>query len=600
MSHAPSSRAKRTARALALIAAALIPLAIVASPRLPADSPARPAGEELYRRGVLPSGVPLRATVLGDVPIEGTSAACTTCHQRSGMGSVEGRLWVPPVAGRVLFATRGSGQRLRPAYDDVALARALRDGVDVAGRPLDPLMPRYDLGSAELGALTAYLHGLGSEAAPGVTASEIRFATIVTPDADPAGRRAMSDVLETFFRNKAVQVRAIAKFGTYHDTFRRWVLSTWELSGPSSTWRAQLEERYAKEPVFAIVSGIGGTEWTPVHDFCETRRIPCLLPNVDVAPASAGKSYYSLYVSRGVALEAAAVAAEIASDPAPARVIQVVPTCGPGLAGADALRTALAVRKNVEIVNKIVVPGVLARKTLAAHKDGLRRAMNARPGSGRSRKPMPTRRARKHHRFPAGRRPDRRQGVALVPLTKNDSLCRRPAAAGASVSVRPRRIVVFWTPPTLARSALEGEEGEDPWDRAFVSSTVLDGEPAAIAASALPRSELVHPFTRPDELGRRLANLEIWLHARGVPAGLRRIQDQTLLACTLTGDALMHEFRDFDRDYFLELVDHVGSNQTVSAFHSRLSFGPGQRLLEKGCWLVPAEGDARAARWVTP
>ena len=187
----------------------------------------------------------------------------------------------------------------------------------------------------------------------------------------------------------------------------------------------------------------------------------------------------------------------------------------------------------------------------------------------------------------------------MVSQTRSDSQ-RRPVAGRVSASVRPRQIVVFWVPPELARSALEGEEGEDPWDRVFISSTALDGEPAAMAAHVLPRSELVHPFTRPDELGRRLANLEIWLRTRRVPDGVRRIQDQTLLACSLAGDALMHEFRDFNRDYFLELVDHAGSNQTVSAFHSRLSFGPGQRLLEKGCWIVPLGGEAGAARWVTP
>ncbi len=231
-----------------------------------------------------------------------------------------------------------------------------------------------------------------------------------------------------------------------------------------------------------------------------------------------------------------------------------------------------------------------------ARESGVRRAVDASPRSGRSRRPKPFRRARTTHRSPARRRPERGQGVALVSQTRIVST-GRPVAGRISTSVRPRCIVVFWTPPTLARSALEGE---DPWDRAFVSSTVLDGEPAALAARDLPRSDLVHPFTRPDDLSRRLANFEIWLRSRRVPEGVRRVQDQTLLACTLAGEALMHELRDFDREYFLELGDHGGTSQTVSAFHSRLSFGPGQRLLERGCWLVPIAGDAKDARWVTP
>ena len=556
-------------------------------------------GEAIYRRGVLPSGAPLTATVAGDVPLEGVSAACTTCHQRSGMGSVEGRVWVPPITAPILGASRGSGPRLRPGYDDAALARTLREGVDVAGRPLDPLMPRYDLRPEDLEALTSYLHGLGARVPPGVSEREIRFATVVTPDADPGRVQAMLDVFDGFFRGKNVQVRSLARFGTQRGTFRTWTLETWRLTGEPSGWAGQLRAFYAKDPVFALLGGVGEAEWGPVDDFCEENEVPCLLPNVDAPPASAGRSYYTLYVSRGVELEAAAVAAEIARDPSPARVVQLVPERGPGRAGADALRAALADRKDISVRNRIVVPGVFAGRTLAARNVGSSRAIHARTRPGRSRKPMPARRARTHRSKPR-RRPDGRRGVALVTQTSNDGRSRSLAAAGTPVA-RSRRIVVFWIPPAgLARSALEGEESEDPWDRAFVSSTVLDGEPAALTARALPRSEIVHPFTRPDELGRRLANLEIWLRTRGVPKGVRRVQDQALLACTLAGDALMHEFRDFDREYFLELVDHAGSNQTVSAFHARLSFGPGQRLLEKGCWLVPGSGDAKAARWVTP
>ena len=75
------------------------------------------------------------------------------CHRRSGWGTVEGQVTTPPIAGSWLFnpATLGAAQMTvrttgpgtRPAYDDPSLGRALRDGVDPAGRALSPTMPRY-------------------------------------------------------------------------------------------------------------------------------------------------------------------------------------------------------------------------------------------------------------------------------------------------------------------------------------------------------------------------------------------------------------------------------------------------------------------------
>ena len=44
-----------------------------------------------------------------------------------------------------------------------------------------------------------------------------------------------------------------------------WHLHVWELSGLSATWPAQLEAHYRQQPVFALLSGVGRVEWSPVH-----------------------------------------------------------------------------------------------------------------------------------------------------------------------------------------------------------------------------------------------------------------------------------------------------------------------------------------------
>jgi hypothetical protein len=490
----------------------------------------------MYRLGILPSGAPLRAVVSGDVPLAGSAAACQTCHQRSGMGTVEGKSWTPPIAGRILFAARGSGVRLRPPYDDETLARALRTGLDAAGRPFDPLMPRYDLSRSELADLTGYLRGLSATTSPGVTDSEIRFATVVTPDADPAVKKSMLGVLEMFLATRNVQTRHLGKWDQYARNFRKWTLETWSLTGPPATWSDQLEEMYGKKPVFALLSGAGGAEWTPVHDFCERHGIPCILPNVDVPPAGAGAGYYSLYYTRGVALEAETIAAEIADAPKGTRVVQFHPAEGPGRAGADALRKILSARGGLEIVDVVV---------------------GAEPSQA------------------------------------------------SIASSRARQIAVLWLPAEAATPALAARPPGEKWNRVFVSSTLLGGEPPPATFSLRPgvSTDLVHPFSPPSEIARRWPRVSTWLKTRGVPPGDRRTQDLTLAACQVTGDALMHVNDEFKRDYFLELVDHVGGIAAVSAFQSRLSSGPGQRVLSRGAYIVPIDKKDKkedAARWVVP
>src|SRR5258708_15038540 len=175
-------------------------------------------GERLYREGQLATGEPLRGERAGATPLQGRDAACVQCHGRSGLGTVEGRIVVPPITGRFLFQP---GERIAPrnpshadathlpptprdraAYDDTTLARAIREGFGVDGHPLDYLMPPYALDAASMRELIAYLRHLSSGRVPGVTDSTIHFATIVTPDADPRARDGMLQVIEQYFADK--------------------------------------------------------------------------------------------------------------------------------------------------------------------------------------------------------------------------------------------------------------------------------------------------------------------------------------------------------------------------------------------------------------
>lgn len=156
-------------------------------------------GERMYREGLLPSGEPMQAIVQGDIPVDGTMFSCESCHLKSGMGSVEGRVVTLPTNATELFKpfTFSAEETIppwqsmpdtinwsirRPAYTDETLAVALAAGFDPAGRELLLTMPRYLLEDDDMAVLIFYLKNLSAQPSPGVTATTIRFATVIGVD----------------------------------------------------------------------------------------------------------------------------------------------------------------------------------------------------------------------------------------------------------------------------------------------------------------------------------------------------------------------------------------------------------------------------------
>ncbi len=285
-------------------------------------------GRRIYMDGVLSSGEPLTATVSGDVEITGDFVVCGECHRRSGIGASEGESVAPPVVGSLLYqplqlpTSRPPAPPVqRPAYTRETLAASIRDGISSNGSEFSMLMPRYPLSDEDMGNLIAYLESLSAGPDPGVTDLDIHFATIVTDDVEPAARKAMLDVMEQFIVQKNSETRYETKratSGPWHKDwmfkpYRKWVLHTWELSGPPSSWRGQLEDLYAAQPVFAVLNGLSGGSWEPMHEFCEGNHVPCLFPTTDL-PVVDREDFYNIYLSKGITIEAKAVAQKLIDD----------------------------------------------------------------------------------------------------------------------------------------------------------------------------------------------------------------------------------------------------------------------------------------------
>jgi len=171
-------------------------------------------GRRIYQQGILPNGRPLKGRIEGDLNAQGELVSCVRCHRRSGMGSNEGAVRVPPVTAEALYAPtdlrradifgplfeqRQSIQfrahlwqlPAHPAYSEQTLVRALRQGIDSAGRELNPAMPRYTLSDQDAVPLVTYMRSLSHANPEGVTADSIHFATVFDERVSP---RTGSDV----------------------------------------------------------------------------------------------------------------------------------------------------------------------------------------------------------------------------------------------------------------------------------------------------------------------------------------------------------------------------------------------------------------------
>ena len=523
--------------AVAIGASSLAALSALAQPA-PAEMP---AGERIYRRGVSASGQPITAIVQGDLRVRASDMPCVNCHRRSGFGTSEGPVTVPPVAGRVLFApvTRGtaeltavrtSGAGTRPAYTVEALLNALRDGIDPSGRMLSPTMPRYAVTEADVAALTTYLRSLSAGTPPGLTESRIHFATIVTDDVPAERRASMLEVLRAYVRVKNAGTRHEARrrergpwdMKQHYQNYREWVLHEWVLRGDASEWAAQLEALYREQPVFALLGGLSDGDWTPIHEFSARRGIPAILPQAPIVPGAPADPFYSLYFTRGVALEAETLVRHLAQNAASQRVAQISRCGSAGAAAADMVTrdAPLALR----VVSSCLEPG---------------------------------------------------RGVTAADL-------RRLIPEGTNA-------LVLWldTRDSAAFDALASQDGPIPQGAEIYASSTLLGEAAMRLSPALmPRVSLLNTFVAPGEIERRAWRALTWFKANQVTPADRLVAVDAFYAAAVAGDALSMPGTLESREYFLERIEHMAGRSPNPSAHPGMSFDPTHRVGYSVCRIV--------------
>lgn len=510
------------------------------TPHPPTDSEVA-RGAQLYREGLRADRVPLEADRGNGVPVRGREAACIQCHRASGMGGAEGSTAVPPIVGSLLFApglpvqqrqarvfarlTRQvPAAQARPAYSLETLRRTLNQGIGPTGQPLDALMPRYQLTEAEVRDLVAYTMAMRLGDAPGHDGRTLHLATIETADNPPPVRQAAADLLAQCLAERSPPVPDSPQSPP------TWTLHRWQLGTDPARWPTELDTLQREQPVFAIVSGITGPTgrgpWQPIQQHCERDALPCVLPNTASIDDSQPTAW-SFHFSRGVSLEAAAMAEVLAEQAPPGGWREIHLVVEPHHEGAD-----IGARRLVEHLGASPVRG----PALRVHSP------------------------------------------------------EAPDTASWLAGLGPRDALVLWLPAPALTTWTRRHEPPTGQPRVLVSGELVDLEAGAVAPPWRATVRLTWPYAPIERHLPRIAqNVGQWLHSHRLAlagdAALIRLQGHTYSACEVMANALRRMGSRVSRAYLVELLEGAEEAATATAY-PRFTLGPGRRHGSQGTWLM--------------
>lgn len=512
-------------------------------------------GERIYRQGIDSSGQPLQGQTEGDIAFTDTHFNCAQCHRPSGYGASEGGNYVLPVTAPNLFNSRSFDRAdlfkklfkesqsnvfwarmrssyQRPAYTDESLALAIRDGVDPSGRKLNPLMPRYQLSDKDMAGLIAYLKNLGVQNDPGVDDDSIYFATIVSKNANKQTKDAMLSTISKYVEWLNLETRGNQdhpNFSPHYRSdfakaFRIWNHTVWELSDDPKEWEKELAANYGKKPVFAFIGGVVEGDWTPIHEFCEKHKVPCLFPITELPPVDL-PGHYSIYFNGGLALEAKTIARFLRKGNKPGSSTPVLLIYSDDAGGSS--------------------PAKVFSQVLNSDKAFALEAMPV-------------------------------KNIENFRLEWAKYLQNHPRIG----------TVVVW--PGKLKEAIANEvlAQVGTIDRIFLPSGLLLSDWQHLSKASLAKLYFSYPYELPDAYHPHAYRVRAWMNTRGLPINEPRIQFNTYYALNLLQFSLEHVVDHFSREYLLEYIEHEAENSLNPGTFPRLSLGPEQRFASKGAYLV--------------
>ncbi len=124
-------------------------------------------GERIYYTATSDSGEPIAFT-MGIMEMSAPMMSCVNCHGEDGKGGIVqmmgmmGGFEAPDIRYKTLTAEEhGHEGEDHPPYTDELLMRAITNGINPAGEPLEPPMPQWRMSDEDLNDLIEYLKTWG-------------------------------------------------------------------------------------------------------------------------------------------------------------------------------------------------------------------------------------------------------------------------------------------------------------------------------------------------------------------------------------------------------------------------------------------------------
>jgi ABC-type branched-subunit amino acid transport system substrate-binding protein len=313
------------------------------------------------------------------------------------------------------------------------------------------------------------------------------------------------------------------------------------LEGAPERWQSQLIKHYAKQPVFAVINGIGTEEWQPIHDFCNSTALPCIFPTTHL-PVTAEENFYTIYFSRGIYLEAEAIAKHLSQLTQPSSVLQIHANTQESITAANTAQQQLLKRGISHISN-----------------------------------------------------------FDFTSLKGNDDR-RLQASIDAE---KPTHLILWLDHSSIAKIEPVLIHYQNV-EQIFISETLLEYDITTLPDQLRDKTYVLRQYSAPDVLPRHLSRAKSWAAARKLAISDDYVMANAYFAATITADVIKHLRANLIRDYFIERMEHMVENTVFHSVYPRLSLGPGQRFASKGCYIAGPLGNGAdgllAAKfdWVVP
>ena len=165
--------------------------------------------------------------------------------------------------------------------------------------------------------------------------------------------------------------------------------------------------------------------------------------------------------------------------------------------------------------------------------------------------------------------------------------------------------LVAWLDASDAGSAWKVFQGQG-LERLYLSGAILDGDEGLLDESLREYAWIAYSTELPANTARLLARSTGWFRVKRIYASeYEEIQANAYFALKMTGGALNAIRLYFNRDFFVESIEHMIDNATYTSVYPRLSLAPEQRFASKGSLLARFDADnpgkvVAVTDWVVP